>query len=74
MVLIRFILLYKCHLGIPVATVAINGAKNAAILATQIIGVSDENIKSKLEEYKDSLKDGVLEKDNKLQKLGYENY
>ena len=66
--------MYKCHLGIPVATVAINGAKNAAILASQIIGVSNENVRNKLEEYKDSLKDGVLAKDNKLQEIGYQNY
>ena len=60
--------------GIPVATVAINGAKNAAILASQIIGTSDENIKNKIEEYKTSLKEGVLKKDQKLQELGYNNY
>ena len=66
--------MYKCHLGIPVATVAINGAKNAAILASQIIGVSNENVRNKLEEYKDFLKDGVLAKDNKLQEIGYQNY
>lgn len=64
--------MYKCHLGIPVATVAINGAKNAAILASQIIGVSNENVRNKLEEYKDSLKNGVLAKNSKLQELGYE--
>ena len=60
--------------GIPVATVAINGAKNAAILASQIIGVSNEEIRNKLENFKSSLKDGVLAKDNKLQEVGYENY
>lgn len=60
--------------GIPVATVAINGAKNAAILASQIIGVSNEDVKNKIEEYKVSLKDGVLKKDQKLQEVGYENY
>ena len=60
--------------GIPVATVAINGAKNAAILASQIIGASNDDIRNKLEEYKESLKDGVLKKDKKLQDVGYENY
>ena len=60
--------------GIPVATVAINGAKNAAILATQIIGVSNENIHSKLADFKSGLKDAVMEKDAKLQDVGYENY
>ena len=60
--------------GIPVATVAINGAKNAAILATQIIGVSDKTIENKLYNFKNSLKSGVLKKDSKLQELGYEKY
>jgi 5-(carboxyamino)imidazole ribonucleotide mutase len=60
--------------GIPVATVAINGAKNAAILATQIIGVSNEDIHSKLADFKSGLKDAVMEKDAKLQDVGYENY
>ena len=66
--------MFKCHLGIPVATVAINGAKNAAILASQIIGVSNNEIRTKLEQFKDSLKEGVLDKDKKLQEIGYENY
>lgn len=46
--------------GIPVATVALNGAMNAGILAAKIIGSSDENISNKLEIYQDSLKDKVL--------------
>ena len=66
--------MFKCLLGIPVATVAINGAKNAAILATQIIGISNEEIKEKLNQFKQSLKDGVIAKNNKLQELGYKNY
>ena len=60
--------------GIPVATVAINGAKNAAILAAQIIGVADENIKNKISDFKSEMKDGVMKKDERLQNLGYENY
>lgn len=60
--------------GIPVATVAINGAKNAAILATQIIGVSNENVNSKLANFKAGLKSNVMEKDAKLQEKGYANY
>ena len=66
--------MFKCHLGIPVATVSINGAKNAAILASQIIGVSNNDVKNKLEEYKNTLKDSVLAKDSKLQEVGFENY
>ena len=60
--------------GIPVATVAINGAKNAAILAAQIIGTSNTDIQNKLVNYKVSLKDAVIKKDSKLQEVGYENY
>lgn len=46
--------------GIPVATVALNGAMNAGILAAKIIGSCDETISKKLEVYQDSLKDKVL--------------
>ena len=45
--------------GVPVATVALNGAKNAGILAAQIIGSSDENVAAKLQAYKDGLKEKV---------------
>jgi 5-(carboxyamino)imidazole ribonucleotide mutase len=47
--------------GVPVATVALNGAKNAGILAAQIIGTADEAIAIKLAQYKESLKDKVME-------------
>lgn len=60
--------------GIPVATVAINGAKNAGILATSILAVENEDIKNKLTDYKASLKDAVTKKDEKLQDLGYSDY
>ncbi len=60
--------------GIPVATVAINGAKNAAILASQIIGLADENVKNKVADFKAGMKDGVMKKDARLQEVGYENY
>lgn len=60
--------------GIPVATVAINGAKNAGILAAEIIGVSNEEIYKKVCDFKISLKEAVMEKNNKLQNLGYEKY
>lgn len=60
--------------GIPVATVAINGAKNAAILATSILAVGNEEIQNKLADFKNSLKDAVSKKDEKLQELGYEDY
>lgn len=60
--------------GIPVATVAINGAKNAAILATTILGTSDKAIQQKIIDFKAFLKDTVLAKDEKLQAHGYEEY
>lgn len=60
--------------GIPVATVAINGAKNAGILAATILGTGNENIYNKLCDFKESLKSSVLKKNEKLQQLGYEEY
>ena len=60
--------------GIPVATVAINGAKNAGILAATILATSDENMRQKILDYKKSLANQVINKDEKLQEIGYENY
>ncbi len=60
--------------GIPVATVAINGAKNAGILAATMLGISNEEIYNKICDFKESLKDAVLKKNEKLQKIGYEEY
>lgn len=53
--------------GIPVATVAINGAKNAAILAVQMLALSDEGLAEKLEQSKKDMIDAVVAKDAKLQ-------
>ena len=53
--------------GIPVATVAVNGAKNAALLAIQMLALSDEALAEKLEAAKQSMIDGVLAKDKALQ-------
>ena len=53
--------------GIPVATVAIDGGSNAAILATQIIATSDETLAGKLLDYKKELASSVDTKENKLQ-------
>ncbi len=60
--------------GIPVATVAIDGAKNAAILAARILAVSDEKLLEKLKDYKENLKEQVVEKDAKLKKDGWREY
>jgi len=53
--------------GIPVATVAINGAKNAAILAAQILALSDETLSNKLLDMKKQMNETVLNKDEELQ-------
>jgi 5-(carboxyamino)imidazole ribonucleotide mutase len=60
--------------GIPVATVAINGAKNAGILAASMISITDDDIAKKLEDYKKDLVDLVHEKVDKLENIGYEAY
>ncbi len=52
--------------GIPVATVALNGATNAGILAAQICATSDEELSKRLEKYKEDLKNKVLESAEKL--------
>lgn len=53
--------------GVPVATVAINGAKNAAVLAVQMLALGDEELAAKLETEKKAMADGVRAKDAKLQ-------
>ncbi len=60
--------------GVPVATVALNGAKNAGILAAQILGASDKSIQEKMQAYKSSLRDKVLQKVEKLSEKGYDSY
>ena len=60
--------------GIPVATVAINGAKNAGILAASILAAADPGIDKKLEEYKQNLDKSVHDKIDKLSSMGYEKY
>ena len=60
--------------GIPVATVAINGGANAGILAAKILATSDPTLLNKLKEYTRSLKETVIEKDKKLQEVGYKQY
>lgn len=54
--------------GIPVATVALDGAKNAGILAAEIIGSFDEGITKNLQSYKDSLRDKVMETVKEVEK------
>jgi len=54
--------------GVPVATVALNGSKNAGILAAQIIGSFDSDISKKVKEFKKDLENKVLESSNDLKK------
>ena len=60
--------------GIPVATVAINGGKNAGILAAKMLAMSNPELLQKIKDYKESLKEEVKAKDRKLQEVGYQNY
>ena len=60
--------------GIPVATVAIGNAQNAGLLAIQILGVSDSKLQSKVEQYRQNLSETVLDKQDRLDKLGVTAY
>ncbi|MDR1952251.1 MAG: 5-(carboxyamino)imidazole ribonucleotide mutase [Elusimicrobiota bacterium] len=62
--------------GAPVACVAVGkaGAVNAAVLAAQIIAVSDKSLREKLQKYKDDMAGEIVKKDLKLQKLGIRKY
>jgi len=60
--------------GVPVATVALNGAKNAGILAAQILGSNDKVIQKKISAYKKKLLKEVTKKYTKLEKIGYQDY
>lgn len=57
--------------GIPVATVGINAATNAALLAIQMLALSDEKIDEKLKQYKSNLKQKIVNANNELSKLDY---
>jgi 5-(carboxyamino)imidazole ribonucleotide mutase len=60
--------------GVPVATVAINNAKNAGLLAISIIGNKDDEIRNKLIEYKRKMEKEVEEKARRVEEIGYEKY
>jgi len=60
--------------GVPVATVAVNAAKNAGILAVQILGAQDKKVMNQMIVYKAVLEKEVLLKDKKLVKQGYKEY
>lgn len=58
--------------GIPVATVAINGALNAAILAVQILATADKELRQKMIAYKESLKDKIVKANKELSAIKYD--
>ena len=60
--------------GIPVATVAINGAANAGILAAKMLATSDPALLERLKAYSEKLKNQVVAKADKLEEIGYEEY
>ncbi|MGB8491236.1 MAG: 5-(carboxyamino)imidazole ribonucleotide mutase [Bacteroidales bacterium] len=57
--------------GVPVATVGINAAQNAAILAAQIIGTGDEKVMKAVSDYKEKLKEKIVEANEELKKVKY---
>lgn len=63
--------------GVPVATVAINNAKNAGLLAVQILGITDDRLATELEQYKEKMKTEVLQKAEIVEKgrgqIGFRN-
>ena len=60
--------------GIPVATVGIGSAKNAGILAAQIIGSGDADVKAKVVAYKEKMAKDIVAKDGELQEKGFKKY
>ncbi len=60
--------------GIPVATVSVNGGKNAGLLAATILGAGDLEIRKRVSEYKKNLESEVIAKAEKLEAIGYEEY
>lgn len=60
--------------GVPVASVAINGAKNAGLLAVRMLGASNPEIRTKMVAYQKELESSVLSKAEKLEEIGYSKY
>jgi 5-(carboxyamino)imidazole ribonucleotide mutase len=59
--------------GIPVATVGINASLNAAILSAQILSLNDDELKQKLANYKENLKNKIVSANDELKKISYKN-
>src|SRR6185436_15381109 len=60
--------------GVPVATVGTNGAKNAGILAAQILGIKDDKIRKKVAAYKTKMREEVEAKAQQLEETGFQRY
>ena len=60
--------------GVPVATVAINGAKNAALLAVQIIAINDQKLNDRQKIFRENMKNKVLDTAADLESKGYQEY
>ena len=60
--------------GIPTATVAIGGGKNAGILAAKILAVSDIELLAKLKQFSKEMEEEVVAKDEELKAIGYKEY
>lgn len=60
--------------GVPVATVAINNATNAGLLAVRMLGFGDADLRARMQQYMEDMRDDVLTKAEKLQKDGWESY
>ena len=60
--------------GVPVATVGINAAKNAGLLAVQILGTNDASLREKFSAYKKKMAEEILKKGEKLKTVGYKTY
>ena len=60
--------------GIPVATVAIGNAKNAGLLAIQILAVSQPQLLERILDYRKTLSESVMKKQTQLEELGYQKY
>jgi 5-(carboxyamino)imidazole ribonucleotide mutase len=60
--------------GVPVATVAINGARNAGILAAQILAIKHPNVAKKVEKFKREMESSVKDKARALEELGFKKY
>jgi 5-(carboxyamino)imidazole ribonucleotide mutase len=61
-------------IGIPVATVALNGAKNAALLAIRILATADDNLYKKMLDFQEQMKTETINKSEGLENIEYKNY